>query len=112
MSNFGLCPGHCEGVSWRREFLFYVSEECSFVFVVVGSAVGFILKTLPLGSSSNLISVLVFFLLKSIHLAVLVLVVARGIFHCGTHAELPMACGIWFPDQGSNPSPLHQKEDS
>ena len=68
MSNFGLCPGHCEGVSWRREFLFYVSEECSFVCVLVGSAVGLILKTLPLGSSSNLISVLVFFLLKSIYL--------------------------------------------
>ena len=68
MSNFGLCPGRCEGVSWKRKFLLYSSEECSFVCVLVGSAVGLILKTLPLGSSSNLISVLVFFLLKSIYL--------------------------------------------
>ena len=40
----------------------------SICVVLVGSAIGFILKTLPLGSSSNLISVLLFFSLKSIYL--------------------------------------------
>ena len=43
-----------------------------------------------------------------------VLIVARGIFvaacrllHCGMWTQLQHACGIQFPNQGSNPGPLH-----
>ena len=41
-------------------------------------------------------------------MAVRVLVVARGIFVlcCGMWDLLVAACGIWFPDQGSNLGPL------
>ena len=48
MNNFGLYPGHCEVVLWRMKVLLYFSEECSFVFVLVGSEIGLRLKTLPL----------------------------------------------------------------
>ena len=36
---------------------------------------------------------------------------ARGLSSCGARAQLLMACGI-FPDQGSNPCPLHWQMDS
>ena len=38
-------------------------------------------------------------------------VVARGLSSCSSQASLPAACGI-FPDQGSNPCPLHWQADS
>ena len=38
-------------------------------------------------------------------------VVARGLDSCGTQALLLAACGI-FPDQGSDPCPLHWQADT
>ena len=35
----------------------------------------------------------------------------RRLSSCGSRAQLPAACGI-FPDQGSNPCPLHWQADS
>ena len=59
----------------------------------------------------------VFCFIIFIHLLVQVLVVAHQLLSCGTWApqlwhvnsQLWHACGIWFPNQGSNPGPLHQE---
>ena len=72
----------------------------------------------PISTHSNLVSIHLYFIFKNIYLFIWlrwVLVVACQLLSCGmqppqlwhVNSQLWHACGIQFPDQRSNPGPLH-----